>query len=300
MRRVFLSLLIVLCAQVAFAQVQSVGDVTFAVPDGWTYKPGADFGAAVLVSGQNFWLMAVYTPMPSSGDPTTDWKAAWTRIVLVGKDYQGFPMLPYNNIAHTVGYPGLWASNSSINRATYARLYVLETGKSFIPVAVVGREGMVLNSMEHVADYLIGSVRLAPLKAQPIKTTITVADLAGHWKHGLATSHDFYNSTTGLYESTASAFYGAGYDIAADGKFTYQMSGMMNGNMVRDQDTGVVELGGDLVIFRGRSHVLRYRFINCQRALDGSTMLTLLPENSQVTAMTILNDGDEWSRSPSK
>jgi hypothetical protein len=42
--------------------------------------------------------------------------------------------------------------------------------------------------------------------------------------------------------------------------------------------------------------VLRYRFINCQQALDGSTVLTLLAENSEVTALTILRDGDQWTR----
>jgi hypothetical protein len=78
------------------------------------------------------------------------------------------------------------------------------------------------------------------------------------------------------------------------------MSGMLNSSMLRDQDSGVVELGGNLVIFKGRSHVLRYRFINCQQALDGSTVLTLLPENSQVSAIAILRDGDQWSRAPKK
>jgi len=300
MGRFVLSLLFFLSLVTAFAQVESVGDVSFAVPDGWTYKPGSDFGAVVLTSGQNFWLMAAYTPMPSSGDPTTDLKTAWTRIVLAGKDYQGMPALPYYDITHSVGYPGRRGDDSSINRSTYTRLYVLEAGRSFIPVAAVSRDGMVLNAMEHVADDFIGSVRLAPLKAQPIKTTITVMDLAGHWNHGMATSSNFYNQQTGRYEGSTSAFYGAGYDIATNGSFTYQMSGMMNSSVVRDQDSGVVELGGGLVIFRGHSHVVRYRFINCQQALDGSTVLTFLPENSQVSAVTVLRDGDQWSRAPKK
>ncbi|MGA2630418.1 MAG: hypothetical protein ABSG54_09385 [Terriglobia bacterium] len=283
-------------AVTASAQVQSVGDVSFAVPDGWTYKPGTDFGAVVVTSGQNYWLMAVYKPMPSSGDPTTDLKAAWTRIVLAGHDYQGFPPLPYYDINHSVGYRGRRADDSSTNHATYTRLYVLEAGKSFIPVVAVSPNGQVLNAMEHVATGFIGSVRVAPLQAQPLKTTITVADLVGHCNHGAASSYDFYNRQTGRYESNASAFYGAGYTIAADGSFTYEMAGMTNGRTVRDQESGVVELSGGLIIFKGRSHVLRYRFINCQQALDGSTVLTLLAENSEVTALTILRDGDQWTR----
>jgi len=54
------------------------------------------------------------------------------------------------------------------------------------------------------------------------------------------------------------------------------------------------------IVFKGQAHVQRYKFINCQQALDGSTVLTLLPENSEVTAMTILRYGDQWSRAPRK
>ena len=46
-----IAFLLLICTQAAFGQVQSVGDVTFAVPNGWTYKPGANFGAVVLTSG---------------------------------------------------------------------------------------------------------------------------------------------------------------------------------------------------------------------------------------------------------
>jgi hypothetical protein len=284
----------------ASAQVQSIGDVSFAVPEGWTYKPGAGFGSVMFSSGQNFWLMGVFSPMPSSDNPSTDLKTAWTAIVLSGKDYQGYPALPYYAILHSVGYPGVRADNSNVNRTAYTRLYVLEAGKSFVPVIAVSREGMMLNTMEHVADFFIGSVRVAPLKAQPIKTTITVADLAGHWIHGMASSQTYYDQQTGRYVGNTSAFYGAGYDIAPNGSFTYKMSGMMNSSFVGDQDSGVVELGGGMVIFNGRNHVVRYQFINCQQAVDGSTVLTLLPDKTQVNAMTILNQGDEWSRPPRK
>jgi hypothetical protein len=189
MRRWILPLLLLLFAPMtASAQVQSIGDVSFAVPEGWTYKPGAGFGSVMFSSGQNFWLMGVFSPMPSSDNPSTDLKTAWTAIVLSGKDYQGYPALPYYAILHSVGYPGVRADNSNVNRTAYTRLYVLEAGKSFVPVIAVSREGMMLNTMEHVADFFIGSVRVAPLKAQPIKTTITVADLAGHWIHGMASS----------------------------------------------------------------------------------------------------------------
>jgi hypothetical protein len=191
------------------AQVQNIGDVSFAVPEGWKYQQGADYGGMALTQAKNYWVVAVYTPMPSSGDATTDLKTAWKRIVLAGPDDQGYPLLPFYDIAHTVGYPGKRADASSINRATYTRLYVLETGKTFIPVAAVSNDGMVLNPLEYLTNAVLGSVRLSPLKAAPIRTNLTLADLAGDWQSGIANSISFYSSSTAAYQSTSNSYIGA-------------------------------------------------------------------------------------------
>ena len=278
------------------AQVQTFGDVSFAVPDGWSYKAGPGFGGMVLKAGQNYWVLAVYTPMPTSGDANKDLMAAWKRIVLVGPDYQGYPLQPFPDISHTVGYPGKRGDASSLNRATYTRLYVLEAGKTFIPVAAVSNDGMVLNSQEYVANAVLGSVRLAPLKAAPIKTNLTLADLAGDWQSGLGSSISFYNSVTGSLQGTSNSAIGAGYHIAANGAFTYKMGGMINNQAASDTDSGVVELGGQFVTFRGRSHVVRYRFLNLQQAIDGSTVITFLPPAEDVSRINFVRDGEMWSR----
>jgi hypothetical protein len=300
MSRLVVSLLFFLSATTAaLAQVQVFGDLSFSVPDGWRYqqKPGADFAGMVLTEEKNFWVMAVYTPMPSSGDAAEDLKRAWQRIVLAGPDYQGLPALPYYDINHSVGYPGKRADDSAVNRATYTRLYVLEAEKSFIPVAAVSNDGMVLNAKEHIANAFIGSIRLAPLKAAPVRTTITLADLVGRWRSGAAVSINFYNRTTGRYESSSDSFYGAGYTIAADGTFAYKMSGMMNNRITGDDDSGAVALDKDFIIFKGHNHEVRYRFLNCQQALDGSTVLTLLPPGD-LSRVSIIRDSEYYSRAP--
>jgi hypothetical protein len=296
MPRLALRLVLCLSTLTAFAQVQTVGDVSFAVPDGYTYSPGADFGAMILKGDKTFWLMAVYTPMPSSGDTTTDLKAAWQRIVLAAGDHQGWPPLPYYDINHTVGYPGKRADQAGISRTTYTRLYVLEANRSFIPVVAMSTDGMILNTQEHIANALLGSVRLAPLKAMPIKTNLTLADLAGDWQSGMANSISFYNSSTGAYQSTSNSFYGAGYHISANGQFTYKMTGVMNNVPTSDSDSGVVELGGEFITFKGRNHVVRYRFLNLQQAIDGSTVLTFLPPAADPSRISIIRDSEYWVR----
>jgi hypothetical protein len=174
---------------------------------------------------------------------------------------------------------------------------VLEAGKSFVPVMVMSNDGMVLNSQEYVANALLGSVRVSPQKASPVKTTLTLADLAGDWKSGLANSLSYYSTTTGQYQGSSNSFTGAGYYIAPNGAFTYKMAGMIGNNSASDADSGVVELSGEFVTFQGKNHVVRYRFLNIQTALDGSTVLTLLPPGD-MAHISIIRDSEYWSRAP--
>src|SRR5258708_28290313 len=104
-RAVILFLLLVSALAVS-AQVQTVGDVSFAVPDGWQYKPRANFRPMTLSAGQNFWFLAVFSQMPSSGNPENDLLAPWQKIVLAGPDYHRSPPKPWVGIGHSVGHCG--------------------------------------------------------------------------------------------------------------------------------------------------------------------------------------------------
>jgi len=44
------------------AQVQTVGDVSFAVLDGWNFQPRRDRGSVTMKADSRFWVVAVNTP----------------------------------------------------------------------------------------------------------------------------------------------------------------------------------------------------------------------------------------------
>lgn len=292
---VILCLLLCPIALTASAQVQTMGDVSFSAPEGWNYqqKPGDDHATMISVANQQFCAIVVYTPRASSGNADTDFQVAWKQIVL-GGNYSGMPN-PIYDIRNSVGYSGKETGDTAIDRKSYTWMYLLETGHNYIPVVVVSSGRDMFDALEHVLVAFIGSVRQAPLKAEAIKTSITVADLAGSWRSSVATSTDYVNRA-GQYAGNSTSFYGAIYTIAPDGHYTYQMSGKSNGSTVREKEEGVVELSGDLVVFKGSSHTSRYHFINSQQALDGSTVLTLLDESNQPSSRTILNYGQKWTR----
>lgn len=278
-------LLIIVPAVPAIAQVQTVGNVSFAVPEGWSYQGSADGGLLLLKQDANFWVITVHSPRPASGDQNADFKAAWQNVVSstpqFSKSLPGYN--PYNISNKLLGYPGKYYDAFSDNGQMYIRLYTLETGKLVIPVMVLSPNRQVLDALNHIVESVVGSVRLAPLKASPIRNTLTMADLPGDWHTGSTSARTYYDRYTGVYAGSSVTAYDAGYHINGNGSYTYEMGGIWNNSPVRDKDTGVVELDGGFITFKGRNHTARYHFLNLQTAIDGSTVMMVLPDNEDLS-----------------
>ena len=290
-------LVLLTIAAPVWAQVQTVGDVSFAVPDGWTYQGANDGGLMLLKDGANFWIITIHPPHPTTGDPAADFKAAWRSDILSIKGFQNsLPGYDPYTIGKTVGYPGRYYEGDSDNRQILIRLYTLETGKVVVPVSVMVPNRQVLDAMEHMINAVIGSVRVAPLKASPIRNTITMADLVGEWHTGMANSRTYYDRYTGAYAGSSNSFYSASYQITGSGNFTYEMGGMSNDRVVHDKDSGTIELGGQYVTLKGRAYTKRYRFINVQTAIDGSTVVMLMPDYQDKPGASITVLHEEWAR----
>ena len=300
MRRWVLFALLLIVAAPAFAQVQTVRDVSFAVPEGWTYQGTADGGLMLLKQEQNFWIITVHAPQPASGNSNADFKNAWQSVVLPVPDFQnslpGYN--PYSLSNKLLGYPGKYYDGNSDSGKMYARLYTLETGKVVVPVLVLAPNRQVLDALNHIVEAVVGSVRVAPLKASPIRNTLTMADLAGDWHTGSTSSKTYYDRYTGAYAGSTQTFYSAGYHINGNGSYTYQLGGMLNSQIIRDQDAGVVELGGEFVTFKGGKHNQRYRFLNLQTAIDGSTVMMVLAGHEDPSKASALQE--QWVREPKK
>ena len=88
---------------------------------------------------------------------------------------------------------------TSISRGEH-KINVLETGKAFVPVSFTSTNRNVLDSMSQNERAIVGSVRVMPRKASPIKFFLALSDLAGYWSSGIVTSTDYYNNS-GQYQS---------------------------------------------------------------------------------------------------
>ena len=290
MRRWALCALLLIIVAPAFAQVQTVGDVSFAVPEGWTYQASADGGLMLLKQDQNFWIITVHPQRPTTGDQNADFKNAWRSVVLPVNDFRnsmpGYD--PYSISNKVLGYPGKYYDANSGSGQMYARLYTLETGKAVIPVMVLTPNRQVLDALNHIVEAVVGSVRVAPLKASPIRNTLTMADLPGEWQMGSAFSKTYYDRYNGAYAGSSNTAYRSSYHIKSDGTYTYDMGGIWNNRPVQDKDVGVVELSGGFITFKGRNHTTSYHFLNLQTAIDGSTVMMVLAGQDDLSKASAL------------
>src|SRR6476646_620679 len=290
MRRWALCALLLIIVAPAFAQVQTVGDVSFAVPEGWTYQASADGGLMLLKQDQNFWIITVHPQRPTTGDQNADFKNAWRSVVLPVNDFRnsmpGYD--PYSISNKVLGYPGKYYDANSGSGQMYARLYTLETGKAVIPVMVLTPNRQVLDALNHIVEAVVGSVRVAPLKASPIRNTLTMADLPGEWQMGSAFSKTYYDRYNGAYAGSSNTAYRSSYYIKSDGTYTYDMGGIWSNRPVQDKDVGVVELSGGFITFKGRNHTTSYHFLNLQTAIDGSTVMMVLAGQDDLSKASAL------------
>jgi len=286
---------VLLGAAGAAAQVQSFGEVSFAVPDGWEYSAEASGDHATLSIAENGQViaLAVFRPLRSSGNPDTDFRAAWAKDVRSMQPPE--PIYEYKSLA---GYQGRYGSTNTPDNAHYVYLCVLEAGESVIPALVITPDRQSFNSLEPIISLFVEGVRQLPLKAQAPKTNITIADLVGEWRSSGDSSLDYVTSS-GAYAGSSTVAHGASYTIASDGSFKSQFAGIANRQIIRGNSAGRVELGPGTIGFRERSGKLsRYHFISYQTALNGATVLTLLGDQYEASPANVSFYGEKWVREP--
>ena len=286
---------VLLFAGGAAAQVQSFGEVSFAVPDGWEYSVDASGDHATLSTLQNGQVvaLAVFRPLRSTGNPDNDFRAAWAKVARSMQPPE--PIYEHKSLA---GYQGRYGSTNTPDNSQYVYLCVLEAGESVLPVLVVTPDRQSFNSLEPIVSLFVEGVRRLPLKAQSPKTNITIADLVGEW-HSSGDSSLNYVTSSGAYAGSSTVAHGVSYTIASNGSYKSQFAGIANRQIVRGNSIGTVELGSGTIGFRERGGRLsRYHFVSYQTALNGATVLTLLGDQYEANSANVSFYGEKWVREP--
>jgi hypothetical protein len=108
------------------------------------------------------------------------------------------------------------------------------------------------------------------------KSAVTAADLVGRWEH-TSSSYADYVSSTGGYAGSSIVAYGEAYTFAADGTFTYGLTGVSGRNYVKESDAGTWSVQGDRLMIQSKQRSSKtYYILSYQIASDGTSFMTLL------------------------
>jgi hypothetical protein len=296
MARVLTLFVLLLCCLAAIAQVQSLGTVSFAVPPGWNYE-GPSSGRAILAldaGGGQVLVIALFSAQPSTGNADSDFQRFWQQSI------KGAPLPePIYEHKSLVGYPGRYAGTTSGDGRNYVHVYVLQAGQSALPVMVATPNRHSFDQIEPIARLFVEGLRLAPTQAEPVKSSIALADLAGEWTTG-GDSNLIYVTPSGAYAGSSTVAHAATYVISSTGSYTSQYAGVSNRNVVRGSSAGTIELDGADILFheRGTNRISRYHFVAYQTAVNGAKVLTLLDAQYEPNGTNIGYYGEKWIRQP--
>lgn len=284
-----IALVVALCAlsPLAAADVHSVGPVSFAVPDGLTYREEAGRATMGRVEGQSFVVVAITLPQPAVGDADANFRSLWTRIA------QNDPPSPYA-IKPKGGYGGKYAATTCKPKVTCI-LFTLETGKGVVPVFALIPEGQPdWNFFWPIHQ----SVRISPARAQPPKKNLDMNDMVGKWSWGASSTMAYVSSTSGRVVGASTNAVGSTYTFAADGSYTVSSQGINGTRTFKEESSGRVEFTPEVIVFHQKTGDKRYRFISYVVGVDGATIMTLLDASHDASSQNIELYAEDFVKPP--
>jgi hypothetical protein len=142
--QLFVLLFILGCfsAASALAQVQSLGDLSFVVPERWRYdqKPGSDVSSLTRSDGRNFCTLFIIQPFPKSNNLDRHFARAWYGII-TPEFHDPLPdgiLYEHRLSGYLAKFKGAISPGRGQNR--YVLLFLLETPSKAIPVVVVASD----------------------------------------------------------------------------------------------------------------------------------------------------------------
>jgi hypothetical protein len=278
--------------------VRTWGEVSLVLPEGARFQPQPNGNVALLRLGGPGWQcdVTLLQPFRSSGDTEQDLRGFWQRTLRrpMGGLWEGA-----SSLITYAGYPGKFAVES-VEGAAQLQITILQAHAQAVPVVRLCSSNSVWYEHGDLLSQLFESIRIAPDRAQPPKTRISVADLAGQWHEG-GSDNTGWVDPRGNYAGTSLVAHGITYEIAADGTYSSLYAGLANGQVLREQTTGSVSFGDGRFVVRDKSnHVSRYWFLRLQEAPDGSSVLSLLPNQYEITEDHLRSFTERWFRGPKK
>jgi serine/threonine protein kinase len=280
-------------------KLQTIGEVSFVPPYGWTSSrdPGGGSIRLSIGSGSRYAELNVYNTFLSHGNIVTDFRDIWETL---GAPRFRTPPPNIRDYKTVAGYSGQTGCRP-VEEVGQVCLFVLRFNGKVIPIVEV------LASVPDTAKYgvdmhlFLEGIRVPPQLATPLKNTITFQEMVGEWLHQVDGSVDPYDPSA-KYAAESFVAYATRYVINSDGKFDWKYTSITNGNIVREEKRGVLKVEPPLVTFQTADDntTQRYRWISTQTSPEGKVVITFLPRDIEPTAANILLYARKFVRADGK
>jgi len=285
-------------------QTETFGGVTFTPPKGWarSNKEGVAIYTEVDKASGRFCLLTIYAATASSGNAQSDFAGSWNEAIV--KPFNATAK-PETEIQTADGWTAVSGGSQIDSGGTKAVVimtvfsgfgkavttYAMFNDQSYIPQldafnatikidkTVASPPKTATSGSEYIDDPFPDKPNYQPQQPLlgPLKRSITVADLAGHWESGAASVTSYYSSSTGNYAGTDTVFYGESFDIKPSGSFDFKFTGRSGNHTVREADTGTVTLSGPFIKFNFKSRAAeKYQFVAYMVMPNGGAVLSTI------------------------
>lgn len=264
---------------VAFAQSEKLGDITYSAPKGWAKvaKDHAVVFSEIDQKAGNFCFITLYAASASEGTPQKDfareWKTrvvepwggeanpktvtepdnGWTAIAAGAQiDFQGnraFAFLTViSGFGKTVSVLGILNDNSYLPplQAFVEKMDIDKTAaKSTTTTAAATSSASAAGPLQYDA---YGHLIIPPPTRQ-----LTLADLAGNWGEAASFHQRYVYRSSGNYAGADSLTYKSKMTFTADGGFYNDFYAIQNGKMIKEKTAGSISINGRVLSIRQRN-----------------------------------------------
>ena len=248
----------------AAPRARTLDRVTYTVPDRWKVDETTPGQVAISrIGGDTYCLIAIYASMPASADLGASFAAAWQNVALRTIAPVAAPAPTQGNVGNTSAMLG-GAASTAQGRPVAAILIVLDAGASVVPILILTPSTEAFEAYTAEVQAMLGGLVVsrpdnnnatppaAPppsgkLNVPPPTRQITLADLAGEWKHEDGITTTYVDRYTGAYAGYDSIAMRETWTITAKGVVASDFFAIRNGKKIIEKKSGTMRIAGSVL-----------------------------------------------------
>ncbi len=240
--------------------------LTYTAPEGWSVEETNRGHVQLSRTGpDSYCLVAIYASTPATGDLAASFASEWQGVALRTIDAVAAPAATLSDLGNTRAAMG--AAQSTIKGSpAVAILVVLDAGSQVVSVLIVTPSMEAFSAYEADVKGLLAGLAVtraetgapAPppqeeggrLVIPPPTRPITVADLAGEWKHEDRISTTYVDRYSGSYAGSDHLAFRDTWTITAKGGITSDFFAIRNGKKLVEKTHGTIGAAGHVIDVR--------------------------------------------------